>query len=152
VNDEIVVPSRPLEKRAASRGTRTAACSMFGRIVRDIDPHRFESSWTGGRRRRRAGGTRTSRRDAPVIVGEFKAVFANEGKNSARPEGPLEEAIAAVFRSWTEAAVALPQLRQDPHDLGTAANVQMMCFGNLGDDSGTGVVFTRNPATGEKAL
>ena len=45
----------------------------------------------------------------------------------------------------------LPQLQQDPHDLGTAVNVQTMVFGNMGDDSGTGVAFTRNPSTGEKS-
>ena len=72
------------------------------------------------------------------------------------PEDPWEQlwgAIGAVFRSWNNPrAVAYRELNDIPHDMGTAVNVQSMVFGNMGFDSGTGVVFTRNPATGENRL
>ncbi|TLZ56961.1 MAG: pyruvate, phosphate dikinase, partial [Methanobacteriota archaeon] len=77
-----------------------------------------------------------------------------EGKEFPQdPQVQLVEAVAAVFRSWNgKRAVDYRNFHKIPHDLGTAANVQTMVFGNLGDDSGTGVVFTRNPATGDKGL
>jgi len=72
------------------------------------------------------------------------------------PQDPIEQlrlAIIAVFKSWNnERAVIYRNKEKIPHDLGTAVNVQTMVFGNMGDDCGTGVAFTRNPATGEKAL
>ena len=72
------------------------------------------------------------------------------------PEDPrqqLLEAVEAVFRSWNiPRAIAYREIHGISHSLGTAVNVQMMVFGNLGDDSGTGVAFTRNPASGEKEI
>jgi len=72
------------------------------------------------------------------------------------PQDPYEQlwgAIAAVFRSWDNPrAIAYRRLNNIPNDLGTAVNVQSMVFGNMGWDSGTGVVFTRNPATGENYI
>ena len=63
------------------------------------------------------------------------------------------EAIKAVFRSWDNPrAIVYRRMNDIPYSWGTAVNVQEMVFGNLGDDSGTGVAFTRNPATGEKKL
>jgi len=62
-------------------------------------------------------------------------------------------AIEAVFRSWNNPrAILYRQLNNIPDDWGTAVNIVQMVFGNMGDDSGTGVAFTRNPATGEKEL
>jgi pyruvate,orthophosphate dikinase len=69
------------------------------------------------------------------------------------PKEQLWQAIAAVFKSWNSArAVAYREINRIPHDLGTAVIIQAMVFGNVGDDSGTGVVFSRDPATGEKKL
>ncbi|MBV9119767.1 MAG: pyruvate, phosphate dikinase, partial [Chloroflexi bacterium] len=69
------------------------------------------------------------------------------------PREQLEEAIMAVFRSWNNSrAIAYRNNNGIPHNLGTAVNVQTMVFGNMGNDSGTGVAFTRNPSTGEKRL
>jgi pyruvate,orthophosphate dikinase len=69
------------------------------------------------------------------------------------PREQLWEAIAAVFKSWNSSrAVAYREINRIPHDLGTAVIIQAMVFGNVGDDSGTGVVFSRDPATGEKKL
>ena len=62
-------------------------------------------------------------------------------------------AVEAVFRSWNNPrAFVYRDMNDIPHDIGTAVNVQSMVFGNMGDDSGTGVAFTRNPATGENKL
>ncbi len=156
VNDEVVDSLATLWKneRFAWDAYRRLL-QMFGRIVRDIDPHRFESildRWKA----KTAGGKDTDLTAAILrsIVDEFKGVYAKAGKDFPQdPRVQLQEAIAAVFRSWNgKRAVDYRNFHKIPHDLGTAANVQTMVFGNLGDDSGTGVVFTRNPATGEKGL
>ncbi|MFZ7119892.1 MAG: pyruvate, phosphate dikinase [Eubacteriaceae bacterium] len=89
------------------------------------------------------------------IVEEFKTVALSEtGINF--PQDPQEQlimSINAVFKSWNNArAKAYRNLNDIPHSIGTAVNVQSMVFGNMGNDSGTGVAFTRNPATGEKKL
>ncbi|MEA3400727.1 MAG: pyruvate, phosphate dikinase [Armatimonadota bacterium] len=69
------------------------------------------------------------------------------------PRDQLMQAVEAVFASWdNDRAIAYREIHGIPHSLGTAVNVQMMVFGNLGEDSGTGVAFTRNPATGEKEI
>lgn len=69
------------------------------------------------------------------------------------PWEQLQLAIEAVFKSWNNPrAITYREVEKIPHDLGTAVNVQSMVFGNMGGDSGTGVCFTRNPATGEKEL
>jgi len=128
---------------------------MFGRIVRDIDGHKFEAildRW----KTKTAGGKDTdlTAKELRSVVEEFRAVFDDERKEFPQdPKAQLDEAIKAVFRSWNgKRAVDYRNFHKIPHDLGTAASVQTMVFGNLGDDSGTGVVFTRDPATGEKSL
>jgi pyruvate,orthophosphate dikinase len=89
------------------------------------------------------------------LVDQFKSYF-KEVTGKEFPADPYEQlrlAIIAVFKSWNnERAVIYRNREKIPHDLGTAVNVQTMVFGNMGDDSGTGVAFTRNPATGEKHL
>ncbi|KPJ66582.1 pyruvate phosphate dikinase [candidate division WOR-1 bacterium DG_54_3] len=87
------------------------------------------------------------------LVKRFKAAI-KERKGIDFPEDPWEQlwgAIEAVFGSWNgERAIKYRSINKIPHDWGTAVNVQSMVYGNMGDDSGTGVAFTRNPATGEK--
>ena len=69
------------------------------------------------------------------------------------PKDQLVEAIKAVFRSWDNPrAIYYRRMNDIPGDWGTAVNVQTMVFGNMGDTSGTGVAFTRNPSTGEKQI
>jgi pyruvate,orthophosphate dikinase len=89
------------------------------------------------------------------LVAQYKNYF-REVTGRDFPSDPLEQlrlAIIAVFKSWNnERAITYRNKEKIPHDLGTAVNVQVMVFGNMGDDSGTGVAFTRNPATGEKKL
>ncbi|GIU92011.1 MAG: pyruvate, phosphate dikinase [Acidimicrobiia bacterium] len=90
--------------------------------------------------------------DLAEVVERFTGVIQERGaKVPDDPMTQLREAIVAVFRSWNNRrAIDYRRIHGIPDDLGTAANVQMMVFGDLGDDSGTGVAFTRDPATGEK--
>lgn len=88
------------------------------------------------------------------VVEAFKGVYNREGESFPQdPEGQLWAAIKGVFRSWnSDRARTYRDANGIPHDLGTGVNVQTMVFGNMGPDSGTGVAFTRDPATGEKEL
>ncbi len=93
--------------------------------------------------------------DLKELANQFKAEYKNQlGKDF--PDDPKEqlfEAIKAVFRSWDNPRANIYRMDHDiPYSWGTAVNVQMMAFGNMGNTSGTGVAFTRNPATGEKGL
>ena len=88
---------------------------------------------------------------AEQFKAEYKAKIGEDFPND--PKAQLMGAIKAVFRSWNnERAIYYRRMNDIPASWGTAVNVQMMVFGNMGDTSGTGVAFTRNPATGEKKL
>jgi pyruvate,orthophosphate dikinase len=128
---------------------------MFSDVVMDIPKRHFEARFDA--LKERLGVTQDT--DVPAdalreLVGEFKQIVRDFGK--AFPDDPyqqLEMAIEAVFRSWNnERAVIYREREKIPHDLGTACNVQAMVFGNMGDDSGTGVAFTRDPSTGAREL
>ena len=93
--------------------------------------------------------------DLKELANQFKAEYKNQlGKDfPSDPKEQLFEAIKAVFRSWDNPRANIYRMDHDiPYSWGTAVNVQMMAFGNMGDNCGTGVAFTRNPATGEKGL
>ena len=93
--------------------------------------------------------------DLKELAGKFKAEYQEKiGKPfPSDPKEQLFEAIKAVFRSWDNPRANIYRMDHDiPYSWGTAVNVQMMAFGNMGDDCGTGVAFTRNPATGEPGL
>ncbi len=93
--------------------------------------------------------------DLKELVNQFKAIYL-EKQGSEFPQDPKEQligAVKAVFRSWDNPrANVYRKMNEIPYEWGTAVNVQQMAFGNSGPNSGTGVAFTRNPATGEKAL
>ena len=93
--------------------------------------------------------------DLKELAGQFKAEY-KEKIGADFPSDPKEQlmgAIKAVFRSWNNPrAIVYRRMNDIPGSWGTAVNVQSMAFGNMGDDCGTGVAFTRNPATGEKKL
>ena len=93
--------------------------------------------------------------DLKELAGQFKAEYKNK-IGSDFPTDPVEQlmgAVEAVFRSWDNPRANVYRRDNDiPYSWGTAVNVQMMAFGNMGDDCGTGVAFTRDPATGDKGL
>ena len=93
--------------------------------------------------------------DLKELANQFKGEYKKQlGKDfPSDPKEQLFEAIKAVFRSWDNPRANIYRMDHDiPYSWGTAVNVQMMAFGNMGNDCGTGVAFTRNPATGEKGL
>ncbi len=129
---------------------------MFGNIVKGIDRHKFEAILDEYKAKTEGGKDTDLTTDMlKDIVRDFKALYKEElGEDF--PDDPyqqLREAIAAVFDSWFGApAVSYREAEGIPHDWGTAVNIVTMVFGNMGWDSGTGVAFTRNPATGEKKV
>lgn len=94
--------------------------------------------------------------DLKELVKRFKAVYKEKMNGEEFPQEPVEQlmgAVKAVFRSWDNPrAIVYRRMNDIPGDWGTAVNVQAMVFGNMGETSGTGVAFTRNPSTGEKGI
>jgi pyruvate,orthophosphate dikinase len=129
---------------------------MFGKIVLGIDSELFEHALDAAKKKAKAKqDTDLTAAHLKDVAKEFKKIVKQEtGKNfPTDPYVQLEEAVKAVFRSWNgDRAIAYRRREKIPDNLGTAVNVQTMVFGNMGNDSGTGVAFTRNPATGEKLL
>ncbi len=130
--------------------------TMFSDVVIGLDREYFEEMLTDLKEREGV------RRDFEVSLGglkelveKYKALY-RERIGEPFPTDPyrqLELSIKTVFDSWNiPRAVAYREYNNLPHDWGTGVNVQMMVFGNMGENSGTGVAFTRNPATGEKKL
>ena len=129
---------------------------MFGNVVLGVEHHEFEAILELERERR--GAAQDTDLDAEAleaVVALYKQLVEDtiEKPFPQSPEDQLWGAIGAVFGSWMNArAVAYRQLHDIPAAWGTAVNVQAMVFGNMGETSATGVAFTRNPSTGEKAL
>jgi pyruvate, phosphate dikinase len=129
---------------------------MFSKIVLDTNPQDFEAVLE---REKEQAGVKT---DAEIPATALKKIVIEFKEIAERASGEpfptdvyqqLHKAIEAVFSSWNnKRAIDYRNYNKIPHDLGTAVNVQSMVFGNMGEDSGTGVAFTRNPATGEKRL
>jgi pyruvate,orthophosphate dikinase len=129
---------------------------MFGSVVLDIPAEEFEHAIT--RRKREKGvddDTQLDAEDWKALTEEFKAVV-REQKGFDFPQDPLEQlklATEAVFKSWNGRPARSYRRREKiPDDLGTGVSIVTMVFGNMGWDSGTGVAFTRDPATGEDVL
>jgi pyruvate, orthophosphate dikinase len=130
---------------------------MFGRIVMDVKAERFDEPLEA---RKHAHGkdardTDLTVDDLKALVAEFKAVVkADTGRDfPTDPNEQLDLAVKAVFASWFgKRAQDYRNSQKIAHDLGTAVNVVAMVFGNMGEDSGTGVAFTRNPNTGDGQL
>ncbi len=129
---------------------------MFGKIVLGIDAKKFDDIFEEHKEKVGAKlDTDLKAVNMKKIVEQFKRVLREETGEEfpSDPIQQLERAIQAVFASWnTKRAREYRKFYKIPHDLGTAVNVVTMIFGNMGADSGSGVAFTRNPATGEKGL
>ncbi|MCH7751160.1 MAG: pyruvate, phosphate dikinase [Planctomycetes bacterium] len=127
--------------------------NMYGDVVCGVDHHYFEAAFDKIKRRYKVTeDTDVSLEGMVELCDAYKRVFRKHfGKPF--PQDPLKQlelAIEAVFRSWMQSrAVKYRQVENITGLLGTAVNVQSMVFGNMGDDSGTGVAFTRDPATGQ---
>ncbi len=127
---------------------------MFGNVVLGIPKEKFEHVFDGQKRKRRVKlDTELTADDLKAVVADYKKVVRKEAENDFPQDArtQLSMAIEAVFKSWNNPrAITYRRLNKIADDLGTAVNVQAMVFGNTGERSGTGVGFTRNPATGEK--
>jgi pyruvate,orthophosphate dikinase len=126
--------------------------TMFGSIVMGIDRQKFERSIEEMKERKGVRlDTELTSDDLKNLVEEFKIIY-KKGTREDFPTDPYEQlkkAINAVFGSWFgDRAVKYRKLNDIPDNLGTACNIQSMVFGNLGENSGTGVGFTRDPSTG----
>ncbi|MBD1371180.1 pyruvate, phosphate dikinase [Hazenella sp. IB182357] len=129
---------------------------MFSDVVLGIEHYHFESII---QRQKQAKGIQNdiemTAADWRLVVEAFKKLVLSKTKEPfpQDPKMQLQKAIIAVFSSWNnQRAKVYRKINRISDDLGTAVNIQMMVFGNLGNDSGTGVAFTRNPSTGEKKL
>ncbi|MDT3699194.1 MAG: pyruvate, phosphate dikinase [Thermincola sp.] len=129
---------------------------MFSGVVLNLEHHKFEIALDAQKAKRGVTfDTELNADDLKEVVVAYKTVVKREtGKDF--PSDPMEQlllAVQAVFGSWNnQRAIIYRRLNQIPDDLGTAVNIQSMVFGNMGNDCGTGVAFTRNPSTGEKVL
>ncbi|HEX8494792.1 MAG TPA: pyruvate, phosphate dikinase [Pyrinomonadaceae bacterium] len=158
LNDETVqgLAAQTNDLRFALDAYRRFA-SLFGEIVIGVAHEKFErvmdrfkAQTTGGR------DTDLHPEQLREIIAAEKQIITAEQSGHAIPEDPYEQlrvAIAAVFNSWMgRRAIDYRRINRIPDTLGTAVNIQVMVFGNMGARSGTGVAFTRNPSTGEKVL
>jgi pyruvate,orthophosphate dikinase len=129
---------------------------MFGNVVLGIEKRKFETLIEEAKKASRiTDDTHLSADDLQNIVNRYKELIVKETGEGfpGDPHDQLIQARDAVFRSWNnDRAITYRQIHNISQDLGTAVNIQAMVYGNLGETSGSGVGFTRNPATGEKAL
>jgi pyruvate,orthophosphate dikinase len=130
--------------------------NMFGDVVMGVEHHKFESILACQKDKVRIYlDNQLSAGHWREIIAEYKKLIQKE-TGRLFPQEPMEQlfmAVHAVFNSWNnDRACVYRRINKIPDDLGTAVNIQVMVFGNLGNDSGTGVAFTRNPSTGENKL
>ncbi len=129
---------------------------MFSDVVMEISKLKFDAVFDKVKKENNCKlDTELNAENLKLITEQFKDIYRQE-KGTEFPQDPREqliEAVKAVFRSWDNPRADVYRRMNDiPYSWGTAVNVQSMVFGNMGNDCGTGVAFTRNPSTGEKAL
>ena len=127
---------------------------MYGNVVLDIPKAKFEEVFDKQKHKRGVKlDTELTAADLQDVITQYKKVVREHAKQDF-PQNPVEQLVGArnaVFRSWNnDRAKVYRRINNISDDLGTAVNVQAMVFGNLGETSGTGVGFTRNPANGDK--
>ena len=129
---------------------------MFSDVALGLEKANFEKIIDKMKKERKIKlDTELTAEDLKVMIGKYKALFKKEmGYDFPQePKAQLLEAVKAVFRSWDNPrAIYYRRVNDIPSNWGTAVNIQSMVFGNMGEKSGTGVAFTRNPSTGEKKL
>ena len=155
LNDEVLKSIAAKNERFAYDSYRRFI-QMFSDVVMEIPKPLFEKAIDEMKEKKGVKlDTELTAEDLKELVKTFKAIYLKEHGSEfpSNPEEQLKEAVKAVFRSWNNPrAITYRRLNDIPGDWGTAVNVQEMVFGNMGDDCGTGVAFTRNPATGENKL
>ncbi|HBU11677.1 MAG TPA: pyruvate, phosphate dikinase, partial [Clostridiales bacterium] len=129
---------------------------MFSDVVMEIDKANFDHALESMKENKGAKlDTDLNADDLKELVAQYKAIYKKE-KGADFPQDAKEqllESVTAVFRSWDNPrAIVYRRMNDIPASWGTAVNVQAMVFGNMGNDCGTGVAFTRDPSTGEKRL
>ncbi|MCG9479990.1 MAG: pyruvate, phosphate dikinase [Actinomycetia bacterium] len=126
---------------------------MFGDVVMGVEHDKFEEAMQSMKDKKGVKfDTDLSAEDLQQLVEDYKQIIDRETGQSfpQEPREQLQMSIDAVFGSWNnKRAITYRNLHDIPHSMGTAVNVQAMVFGNMGENSGTGVAFTRNPSTGE---
>jgi pyruvate,orthophosphate dikinase len=157
LNDESVEGlARVTANERFARDAYRRLVQMYGNVVDGVDAHAFEQALAALKESRRVREDVDLRADdLRDLVERFKEIY-RDGTGSDFPQDPrvqLDRAVRAVFDSWeTPRAQVYRRANGIPDDLGTAVNVVQMVFGNKGEDSGTGVAFTRNPSTGEQGI
>lgn len=129
---------------------------MFGDVVMGVEHSQFEEALQKMKNKKKVKfDTDLSAEDLKELVEDYKRII-KKAKGKSFPQEPREQlrmSIEAVFGSWgNKRAISYRNLNDIPHNIGTAVNIQVMVFGNMGDDSGTGVAFTRSPSDGEDKL
>ncbi len=157
LNDEAVAGlARATGNERFANDSYRRLIQMYGEVVEGIDAHRFEQALTDLKKARGVShDVELGAEDLAGLVGTYKQIYEDEtGRGfpqDAREQ--LTRAVRAVFDSWDAPRAQVYRRTYDiPDDLGTAVNVVQMVFGNKGDESGTGVAFTRDPSTGEQGL
>jgi pyruvate,orthophosphate dikinase len=157
LNDEAVVGlARATGNERFANDSYRRLIQMYGEVVDGIDGHRFEQALTDLKKSRGVSqDVDLSAHDLAGLIDTYRAVYLEETDREF-PQDPREQltrAVRAVFDSWDSPRARVYRRTYDiPDELGTAVNVVQMVFGNKGDESGTGVAFTRDPSTGEPGL
>ncbi|HHX37894.1 MAG TPA: pyruvate, phosphate dikinase [Clostridiaceae bacterium] len=157
LNDEVVEGLAKLTNNARfANDSYRRFIAMFSDVVMGIDKNLFEHELDEVKKSRGTESDTDLDADAmkEVVQRSLRVYKEQKGKDfPQKPRVQLMEAVKAVFRSWNnDRAILYRRLNGIPGDWGTAVNVQEMVYGNMGDTSGTGVAFTRNPSTGENKL
>ncbi len=155
LNKEVVEAMAKKNERFAYDSYRRFI-QMFSDVVMEIPKSLFEEEIDKMKNEKGVKlDTELNANDLKGLVEIFKEIYKNEHGSDfpSNPEEQLIEAVTAVFRSWNNPrAITYRRLNDIPSSWGTAVNVQEMVFGNMGEDCGTGVAFSRNPATGENKI
>ena len=155
LNPEVVEAMAQKNERFAYDSYRRFI-QMFSDVVMEIPKSLFEDAIDEMKNKKGVKlDTELDANDLKELVKSFKGIYMKEHGSEfpSNPEEQLIEAVTAVFRSWNNPrAITYRRLNDIPSSWGTAVNVQEMVFGNMGDDCGTGVAFSRNPATGENKI
>ena len=155
LNEEVVESMAKKNERFAYDSYRRFI-QMFSDVVMEIPKQLFEKAIDEMKEKRGVElDTELTAEELKELVKVFKGIYKKEHGSEfpTNPEEQLIEAVTAVFRSWNNPrAITYRRLNDIPSSWGTAVNVQEMVFGNMGEDCGTGVAFSRNPATGENKI